>query len=205
MTDTATTDTASPETCSSGGAPTGNRNAMRHGLRAGKLPAGCGNIENRINVFRRTLEDEKLAIAGEISIVDAAAINTACKWERHGMLALRWLRLEAEKLTASERLAFSREIARASAERDRALAGLELDRRPDPWDFLDSLPSTNGSDAPAGDDDAPAPDDAPHTPPSPSTSADASPVESSDAKGTNIPADANGSCGATEGVSEHLG
>lgn len=110
------------------GPPKGNRNNLRHGLTAGKLPAGCQYIENQLNGFRRRLEDIVLEVKGDISLTDAAAIQTALKWERHGALALRWLTKEEENLSMSDRLQFSREIARASTERDKALASLRLDR-----------------------------------------------------------------------------
>ena len=44
------------------------------------------------------------------------------------MLALRWLRVKGDKLTPTEQLTFSREIAKASTERDKAIAMLKLDR-----------------------------------------------------------------------------
>lgn len=64
---------------------------------------------------------------GEVSIDDAAYIQTALRWERHAALAHRWLNTAYAKLSATEKLNFSREIARASAERDRAISMLELD------------------------------------------------------------------------------
>ncbi len=101
---------------------------MRHGLQAGKLPAGCGYIENRLNSFRRQLEDIVMAAKGEVTITDAAHIQTALKWERHGMLALRWLKIEGDSLKPTDKLNFSREIAKASESRDRAIRNLNLDR-----------------------------------------------------------------------------
>lgn len=141
------------------GAPRGNTNAMshglnanlRHGLKAGKLPKDCRYIENQLYGLRRKLEAAVVAAKGDVSLPDAACIQTAIKWERHGALALRWLRLEEANLKPTERLAFSREIARASTERDRALQALGLDR--DAKDnIIDALyaraisASTNGAD-----------------------------------------------------------
>ena len=111
------------------GAPKDNRNGLRHGLKAGKLPLNCKYIESQINSLRRQLEDALMEARGEVSLTDAATIQTVCKWERHGALALRWLRLEQENLKPVERLTFSREIARASAERDKSIACLDLDKR----------------------------------------------------------------------------
>src|SRR5262245_37128727 len=82
----------------------GNTNAQRHGLTGGQLPKGCKYIENRVNALRRQVEAAIVALKGEISLVDAAAVNSILKWERHGMLAAHWLRKEADKLSAGDRL-----------------------------------------------------------------------------------------------------
>jgi hypothetical protein len=115
---------------------------MRHGLKAGKLPADCQYVEHQMNALRRQLEDAVLAVKGEINLVDAATIQTAMKWERHGALALRWLRVAGAELKLVERLQFSREIARASAERDKAIAALELENTNDRMPWL--LPAPDG-------------------------------------------------------------
>jgi len=117
------------------GAPAGNQNGrgnIRHGLRAGSLPRDAKHVEHQTNALRRELEAAVMAAKGEVTLLDAATIQTAVKWERHGALALRWLRIEGEKLKPIDRLTFSREIARASAERDKALAALGLDAPPKP-------------------------------------------------------------------------
>jgi len=105
-----------------------NGNALRHGMRGGKLPEGCQYIEGRVNSLRRQIETALVAVKGEIGIVDAAAINSVLKWERHGLLAAHWLRHEAAKLSASDRLKFSEAIAKASDNRDRNIRSLGLDR-----------------------------------------------------------------------------
>ena len=110
------------------GPPKDNRNAMRHGLKAGKLPADAKYIETRLNLFRRNLEDAVIESKGAVSITDASAINTAVKWERHGCLAQRWLRVEGDKLTPTDCLRFSEAIAKASDSRDKAIRLLDLDR-----------------------------------------------------------------------------
>ena len=117
------------------GPPKGNRNNLRHGLRAGQLPLKCKYIQNQCDNIRRQLEDAVLALRGEITILDAACIQTCVKWERHGALALRWLRLEGETLKPSDRILFSREVARASSERDKALKDLGLDQAPETIDL----------------------------------------------------------------------
>jgi hypothetical protein len=110
------------------GAPPGNRNAMRHGLRSGKLPLNCVYIERQINKLRRTLEDAVVAAHREVTILHASSIETACKWEMHGALALKWLREQGKNLKPMELLNFSQAIAKASTERDKAIATLKLDR-----------------------------------------------------------------------------
>jgi hypothetical protein len=100
-------------------------------------------VEHRINAFRRHLESEVVATKGEVNIVDAAAINSACKWERHGLLAQHWLRHEAEKLSCTDRLKFSEAIAKASDNRDKNIRALGLDAEPTaPWTVIDA--PTNG-------------------------------------------------------------
>ena len=107
----------------------GNTNAIRHGLTVGTLPAGCTYVTRAIAELRRALEQTVLNLRGEISLFDAATIQTTLRWERHAILAQRWLRKEKETLSADRKVFFSREIARASAERDKCLKDLGLDRR----------------------------------------------------------------------------
>ena len=128
------------------GPPAGNTNALRHGLKAGKLPKQAQYIEHQMNRLRRELEDAVMQAKDEVNLLDAAHIQTAIKWERHGALALRWLRLEGDTLKPADRLAFSREIARASAERDRALAALGLDAPPKPLNLAGYLAEKHGDD-----------------------------------------------------------
>jgi len=60
--------------------------------------------------------------------MDAAIITTVMKWEAHGLKAAHWLRHEVDNLKPMERLHFSKEIAVAATNRDKALAMLDLDR-----------------------------------------------------------------------------
>lgn len=137
------------------GAPWRNRNGLRHGLTTCALPKGCGWIVRQINELRRALEDAVMQQHGEVRILHAASTQSAVKWERHSMLSLRWLRLKQDDLTNSEVLAFSREAAKASSERDRCLARLSLGVAVD--DVLDSLyiaavPPDGAHDEPESDD-----------------------------------------------------
>jgi hypothetical protein len=90
---------------------------------------------------------------GEITLVDAAYVNTAYRAERHAQLAQRWLALEAESMTPADRLNYSREVVRASAERDKAIAGLDLPKRHSA-DYWSSLRHVNGRSDTAVHDDA---------------------------------------------------
>jgi hypothetical protein len=109
-----------------GGPSKGSQNNFRHGMKAGKLPKELAYVENRINSFRRQLEEALMTAKGAIGITDAATINTACKHERHGALALHYLR-HAE-LSPSDVLRFSAEAAKASNSRDKCIRALNLDR-----------------------------------------------------------------------------
>lgn len=109
------------------GPPTGNTNAARHYMRAGKLPKAMKYIETRINGFKRHLEGIVFETKGEVSVTSSALIDTACKWERHSCLALRWLRMEGHTLKPNERLAYSEAIAKASMNRDKCIQALGLD------------------------------------------------------------------------------
>jgi hypothetical protein len=135
------------------GAPKGSANAIRHGMKGSKLPKGCQYIENRVNSLRRQVEEALITVKGEINFVDAAAVNSILKWERHGLLAAHWLRHQIDKLSPSDRLKFSEAIAKASDNRDKAIRSLGLDRDK-ANDVLDALysralpaPSSNGDDA----------------------------------------------------------
>jgi hypothetical protein len=126
------------------GAQPGNTSGVRHGLTTSALPPGCKHIQISANRLRRQLEGAVLAARGRVSLTDAAIIATALRWERHASLAGRWLRLRAKDMSPGELLQFSRDVARASAERDRAILLLKLDDAPDaPWveQALPALPA----------------------------------------------------------------
>jgi hypothetical protein len=116
-----------------GGPPKGSSNAIRHGLRGNSLPKGCRYIENAVNKLRRNVEDALMEVKGEINFVDAAAVNSILKWERHGLLAAHWLRKEGNNLSAGDRLKFSEATAKASDNRDKAIRSLGLNMKLSPW------------------------------------------------------------------------
>jgi len=111
---------------------------MRHGLAAGRLPKGCAYITRAVTRFRAGIEAAMVAAGLPIGVVEAATIQTAVRWERHALLCQRWLR--TEELDADQKLAFSRDLARASSERDKCLRLLGLNHRlaADPWATLDA-------------------------------------------------------------------
>lgn len=113
------------------GAQPGDRRAFRHGLRGTGMGKKCRKEESQLNAVRRNIEDVVIEAKGEISFMDACAINTAMRHERHSVLAARWLRLHGESMTHAERLSYSAAIATASTQRDRALAAIQLPRRGD--------------------------------------------------------------------------
>jgi hypothetical protein len=103
-----------PPKRSRGGQP-GGENAMRHGLRAGKLPRGAKHIEIRLNAFRRYLEDAIIEAKGEVSIPDACHILTALRWERHACLAHRWLNQGFDSMEPTERLKAELNVSMANS------------------------------------------------------------------------------------------
>lgn len=120
-----------------GGAPALNANALTHGLDSdpevgrqrltlGALPRSLRRVERDAYAFRIALEEAVSLAHGRIDFAAACAVNTASRWERHALLATRWLRERGEAMDDAGRLAYSREIARASAERDKAVASLKL-------------------------------------------------------------------------------
>lgn len=123
----------------------GSANATRHGMRGSKLPKGCKYVEGRVNALRRTMEEAVLALRSEITILDAAAINSILKWERHGLLAAHWLRHEIDSLSATDRLKFSEAIAKASDNRDKAIKSLGLDVEPKPITLQGYLVDESGN------------------------------------------------------------
>jgi hypothetical protein len=133
---------------SKGGPPSGNQNRATHFLNCSGWPADAIQDRRHVAALGRALRQAVLDCGTLLDVVTLATIQTAMRWEKHARLAGRWLRKEAATLTPDQRLAFSRESARASAERDKAIAALGLKRPSErsPWDVLDAMPATNGQD-----------------------------------------------------------
>ena len=155
-----------------GGAPKNNRNRMRHGLTAAKLPAGCQYIEHRVGQFRRQLESEIIECHGEITILSAALVQSAVRHETRAKLLQRWLRegedevrtnvskggtngssttqtteVKRTTLSITERSGLLRDISSASDSRDRCIERLDLKQSNNaPWPGLPALPEPSTSE-----------------------------------------------------------
>lgn len=132
------------------GAPSGNRNAIRHGLTVQGFPPGCTYIQKQVASFRSALEVAIEQVRGAMGVFEIACIQTAVEWHTHALKARRWVRLEDEKLTIDQRIAYSREIARAFAERDKVLKALGLDFRTSPDAATILYASTANADGSTG-------------------------------------------------------
>lgn len=109
-----------------GGAPLGNKNSQRHGLRGASLPKACKYIEYSLQAFRRSIESAVLANRGEIDLPSAALVNSSCRHERRCQLLERWLRKGMETLPLSDRLAILKDLSSATDARDKCLKMLSL-------------------------------------------------------------------------------
>ncbi len=114
------------------GGQAGNANALRHGLRAvrlnlGSMPAKLKRVERSVNEFRRLIEAATIDAHGEIGVLQAAYIQSACRHETASQLAARWLRLNGDSLDPNQRLAYIKAAADASTNRDKCLERLKLD------------------------------------------------------------------------------
>lgn len=138
---------------SEGGQPD-NTNAVTHGLKASGVPKGAAWVLTLIAMFRNQIESGVIAIKGSLGPMDDALTQSAVRWERHALLASRWLREEFAGLTIDQRLSLSREIARASDNRDRCLRELGLSAPPEEFSGLGGL--LKGLDDAAGDGTSPA-------------------------------------------------
>lgn len=115
-----------PELPGSGGAPKGNRNALRHGLRCSTMPDGSRDIEGDLSRFRKEIEDRVLAERGSVSVEDSDVINSAVRAERRARLADRHLMRGWESMTNVERLRFMEIEERNTAIRRREVERLRL-------------------------------------------------------------------------------
>ena len=136
------------------GAPKGNRNALKHGTRSfvlGRLPRGASYIGKLQYRCQRDIEREVIARKGEISLYDAAVINSAVSHERTALQLMHYLRkaddpktisltVKSEKGSATttepkglgimERASLLGQVSKARDRRDACLRALGLDKAP---------------------------------------------------------------------------
>jgi hypothetical protein len=140
-------DTNEGSESSKGGAPRGNQNAMRHGLRSGMLPKGAEYIRRQCADFRQSVEDAVLTLDGGIGVYQASLVQSCTSHLRHALLCRKWLKDSFDALSHVERLTYSREITRALDSRDRVLKALGLDRsQRDAVTILYANEGTDGDD-----------------------------------------------------------
>jgi len=102
---------------------------IKHGLTAGRLPRGASYVTKMTNCLRKSLDRAVMERYGDLDVWHNSVIVSAIRWERHSLLCQRWLREDCDNLTPMEKLAYSREVARASSSRDKCLLLLGLNRR----------------------------------------------------------------------------
>ncbi len=110
-----------------GGAPLGNQNATKHGLRSGKFPPGTEYLTKEISRFRRLASAAIVEIHGEVGFAHAALLQTALEHYAHALRVRRWLRVGWSELSTDQVLVFSRECGRALDLRDKVLKQLGID------------------------------------------------------------------------------
>jgi hypothetical protein len=110
----------------------GNTNGARHGCYiVGILPKKLKNVERQVAKLRLALENAVMAQRSRVTVSEGAHINSACRWERLSQLAANWLRKRHDEMSDADRLAYARESARASSERDKCIKALKLDKAAD--------------------------------------------------------------------------
>lgn len=138
------------------GAPLGNTNAFKHGLKAerafatGLLPAKCRWIVNRVTLLRKRLESAVYARYGELTLKAALLIQSACRHEQAALLAQRAMRVDGDRMSMSERLSYLTSVGNESDKRDKAMEKLNLDPA-ETGSILDELYGPRGADIPADD------------------------------------------------------
>lgn len=151
------------------GAPKGNKNSVRHGLRRdrealliGGLGKGMAAARKAAGVLRELLEARIREKRGGLSIDDVARVNEVVTHEIRRLYCLRWLRLHDATLTQAERLEYLRELGNIAAARTKAINGLKLDSlagdaidpSDDPWLAMppESQEATDGEIVPPSEE-----------------------------------------------------
>ena len=133
------------------GAPLGNKNRTKHGLRASGLPPGCSYLEGQLASFRRYVRDELESQHGPVELYAEAVLQSAVRHETRALLCARWLRLSGEELDIDKRASLLRDMSSATDARDKCLKILGLDRSQNgEWPTMDATATPaaeNGSAA----------------------------------------------------------
>jgi hypothetical protein len=109
-----------------GGAPVGNSNARRHGLRSPRSAQPDRWIDRQTDEFRRGLEHDVLTVHGEIGIMAAALVHSAVEATRQALAELRELRTAYDKMDPSQRSQKRHAAVRLLDMRDKKIAQLGL-------------------------------------------------------------------------------
>jgi hypothetical protein len=115
-----------PDTRKKRGAPVGNRNATRHGLRGSKGPADALYVDMQARSLRRSIEQE-LEARGDKTLYREALLQSCMRHETRALLAAKWLRDNFDSLDLEKRLALTATISRATDDRDKCLQRMGLD------------------------------------------------------------------------------
>jgi hypothetical protein len=128
------------------GAPVGNENALRHGLRSQRLGRKLEYIARQTIIFRRHVETAVLSARGEIGVFDAAVVQTSCEWLCYALKVKRLLRLNDDTLNSDQKVAYGKEVARAMSERDKALKMLGIHSTASASSMIYTVPLDDESD-----------------------------------------------------------
>jgi len=146
---------------------TGNRNAVKHGLRSfekGRWPAGSSYAPRITNRIGEGLRAELVRIHGATTIFSEALISTVRTHEARALLIERLLRRNKKKLSVMEQAELLRQIGAARDARDKTLEKMGLRIRPDDTNDIWDFPALPG---PAADDAVEPPDAEPDGIPDP--------------------------------------
>ena len=111
-----------------GGAPPGNRNSYKHGLRSTRLGPGMEYINRQAITYRKAVETETLGVRGKLGVWEQSLLQTATQWLITALKIERLLRFFDADLNNDQRVSYAEKCARALSERDKCLAKLGLDR-----------------------------------------------------------------------------
>jgi hypothetical protein len=112
-----------------GGQPA-NTNAIRHGLRASRLPKGCAWIDSQVEALRRDLL-EAVQQRGPVTLFQSAVIQSLCRHEQRVLLSYRWLRQGGDEMSVRDKSALLDAVSRATVLRDACLRELGIHEEPD--------------------------------------------------------------------------